>query len=361
MAQSLPAEREVARVTIPHSPTNAAASRVFVPEERLAALRDRIERGAQPTANAWEAVLSEAQAGLSRTPHVPEHWYVPGYYVDAEGHRTGKGGLEGDANTAYALALAYRMTGDGRYASAALRLVNAWPAGLRSTDSRDDSTLSFSYHFPALILAADLLRGSAEWTAPERQAWDRFLREKALPLNTMGRANNWGNWGLVLVSAIGAWFGDRDLLSQAADRWREFVASQIAEDGHLLHEVGRNHGSGDHGLWYSHFSLMPQTIAAEILRVNGTDLYDYTAPNGRCLRQAFHRLAPWARFPETFPYYHGDAPAPTGGYYASYLELLQPRWPHPDAAALLAERRPLTATHSAPHLTFTHGVPLTGG
>ena len=77
------------------------------------------------------------------------------------------------------------LTDDERYAAAALRLINAWPAGLQSTDRRDDSTLCFSYHFPALILAADLLRACPAWTAPARQAWDRFLRETALPIHCL--------------------------------------------------------------------------------------------------------------------------------------------------------------------------------
>lgn len=345
-------------MALPVTPADAASCRAFLSEQDVAALRERLARGLEPTASAFRALLAEADAALARAPHVPAHWYVPGYYVDAEGHRTLKGGLEGDGNSAYALALAYRMTGQQRYAATALRLVNAWPAELRTTEHRDDSTLCFSYHFPALILAADLLRGCDGWTAPQRAAWERFLREKALPMNCMGRANNWGNWGLVLVSAIAAYLGDADLLAAAANRWREFIASQIAADGHLPHEVGRNHGTGDHGLWYSHFSLLPQTIAAEILRTNGIDLYDYVSPNGRTLRQAFHRVAPWALRPDTFPYYQGQPPAPDGAFYASYFEVLNPRWPHPEATALLAARRPLSATHSAPHLTFTHGQPL---
>ena len=338
-------------------PTSSGAARVLLSEERLADLAERVARGDEPTATAYRALLTEAETALARRPHVPAHWYVPGYYTDANGHRKAKGTLEGDGNAAYTLALAHRMTGDARYADAALCLVNAWTA-LASTEMRHDSTLSFSYHFPALLFAADLLRGCPRWTAEERCAWERFLADVALPLNCMDRTNNWGNWGLVLFSAVGAYLDDDTLLACAAERWKEFVATQIAEDGHLTHEVGRNHGTGDHGLWYSHFSLMPQTLAGEILRLRGVDLFDYVAPNGRTLRMAYERLAPWARRPETFPYYHGDPARLGGARYVSYYEILHARWPHPDARAMLEALRPLTATHSAPHLTFTHGEPL---
>ena len=100
---------------------------------------------------------------------------------------------------------------------------------------------------------------------------------------------------------------------------------------------------------------MPQTVAAEIARVNGVELFGYRSPRGRTVRQAFDVLAGWTRRPETFPYFKGDAKRLAGVAYYSYFEVLNPRWPNADAAALLEERRPMTAQHSAPALTFTHG------
>ena len=73
------------------------------------------------------------------------------------------------------------------------------------------------------------------------------------------------------------------------------------------------------------------------------------------MRQAFERLAPWTRRPETFPYYKGEPGGQLGTNYDSYFEILNARWPHPDATALLHAARPLTANHCTPNLTFTHG------
>ncbi len=326
---------------------------VLLSEQRLAVLRLRLNAKAQPTTDAYTKLRRDAEQQLERQPHVPAHWHVPGYYRDADGHRKAKEGLQDDANAAYLLALAFRMEGDERFARAAVRLLNAWPAGVKTTSTKDDSTLSFSYHFPAMLFAADLLKRWQGWPAAEQEAFRRFLREKALPLNTMDRPNNWGNWGLVLVMAAAAHLGDRALFEKGVARWKELVETQVAEDGHLPHEVTRNGGRS--GLWYSNFSLMPQTIAAEIARVNGADLYDYRAPNGRTLRQAFERLAPWIRKPETFPYWKGNPKDLHGATYVSYFEILNARWPDADATALLEQHRPLTAQHSAPALTFTHG------
>ena len=326
---------------------------VFLSEARLNTLRLRIASKVQPTYEAWLKLKAAADKHLKAEPHAPKEWYVPGYYNDAEGHRKAKEGLQDDANTAYELALCYRMTGDEKYAAAAARLIRAWATTPEKLSRKDDSTLSFSYHFPALILAADLLRPSRSFPAAEQEEFKAFVREKALPLNTMGSSNNWGNWGLVLVLAGAAYLGDGALFEKGVARWKQFIEKQIAEDGRLHEEVNRNGGRS--GVWYSHFSLMPQTLAAEIARVNGVDLYEYRAPNGRTMRQAFELLAGWTRSPAKFPYWKGDAKELHGSDYASYFEILNARWRNADAAAFLESRRPLTASHCAPYLTFTHG------
>jgi hypothetical protein len=333
----------------------AAFPAVFLSATRLATLNQRILQRSQPTYAAFLKLEQDALAQLDRQPHVPALWYIPGYYVDARGHREGKLVLEEDANSAYALALYFRMSDDERFARAAARLIDGW-AGLTQFRTEDDSTLSFSYHFPALILAADLIKDWAGWPPPQQQAFKQFVQDKAVPMNCMARANNWGNWGLVLVMAAASYLQSTTLFDRGLARWKEFIETQMADDGHLPHEVGRNDGVGERGIWYSHFSIMPQTIAAEIARVNGVDLYDYRSPSGRTLRMAFERLVPWALDPATFPYYTGDpAKGPLSSEYISYYELLNMHWPNAEAAAHLAKLRPLTATHCTPHLTFTHG------
>jgi hypothetical protein len=329
---------------------------VFLSPARIEMLKRRVAAKIQPTDAAFRQLKEFADARVERAPQVPEKWYVPGFYRDAEGHRSAKASLEGDANSAYALALMFRLTGDEKYAVAATRLIDAW-AQLKVLERQDDSTLSFSYHFPAMIFAADLLKHWPGWPQEKQNAFKQFVREKALPMNTMNRENNWGSWGLVLWLAGAAYLQDRAAFDKGIARYKEFIEKQIAADGHLPLEVGRNGGVGEHGLWYTHFSLMPLTIAAEIARINGVDLFDYQAPNGRTLRAAFERVAPWTRDITTFPYFKPrkatDKQVSTD--YISYWEILNAHWPNTDADAMITEKRPLTATHSAPFLTFTHG------
>ena len=66
--------------------------------------------------------------GLLVESHAKEIWEVPGFYSDKEGHVAGKISLELDTQSAYAGALAYRFTGDSRYANKAVELLNSWAA-----------------------------------------------------------------------------------------------------------------------------------------------------------------------------------------------------------------------------------------
>lgn len=333
--------------------TKPLFSSVFISDSRIDALRKAIAEKQSPTYTAFEACRIHADQNLDRKPTAPEQWHVPGYYRDKEGHRKAKSGLRDDANAAYAAALCFRLTGEKKYAQSAVRLINAWATSIKSMSRKHDSTLSFSYHFPALIFAADLLRDENVWPEDQQKTFSEFLKTTALPMSTIGRKNNWGNWGLVLSASCAVYLKDEVLFNQCADRWKYFIEHQIAPDGHLPHEVTRS--DGQRGIWYSHFTLMPQTIAAEILRVNGTDLYDFKSASGRTLRQAYEQIAEWTRKPDTFPYWKGDPKALLGVGAFSYFEILITHWPNDDASELLSGSRPMTANFSAPFLTFTHG------
>lgn len=326
---------------------------VLLSDERIDLLVSRIERKQDPTYAAFQKLLDRSDAYLNRDTHAPKVWYVPGYYVNAKGHTESKRGLQEDANAAYALALLYRLTGEEKYALGAARIINAWATQVEELKTKDDSRLSFSYHFPAMIVAADLLRPYARWPQGERSAFQRFIRDRALKLSTINSKNNWGNWGLLFSISASVYLGDRGLFDVCIKRWKELIDAQIAEDGHLIHEVNRNEGRS--GVWYTHFSLMPQTLAAEVAFVNGVDLFDYISSSGHTLRSAYECAADWSLNPASFPYYKGDSSKLGGVRYVSYFEILNARWPNDSATALLKRQRPMTANHSAPLLTLTHG------
>ena len=326
---------------------------VFIPDTRIEEIKTRLSNQSEPTSSAFKVLEAFVNENKNRVPSVPQQWFVPYFYDDPEGHTRAKESLQNDANAAYGFALYYRLTNDDFYAQKAVELINAWSTQIQSFRDVEDSMLSFSYHFPALIFAADLLRDEKIWALDDQQQFKSFIRKDAYAMNTMSHENNWGNWGLVLASSIASFLQDDSLLTICGDRWKYFIENQIAEDGTLPHEVTRNGGRS--GVWYSHFCLMPQTIAAEILKQSGIDLYEYEYPSGRTLEKAYHKIAYWTTHPDDFQYWDGPLEQLGGTSYYSYFEILNSLWPDDNASQGLEKTRPQTANHSAPFLTLTHG------
>ncbi len=328
---------------------------IFLTDQRIDKIRDNIYGQVYPTYEAFLQLKEDANAAMEGEPNPPTVWYVPGYYKDADGHQAAKLALHDDANSVYALALMYKLSGRDEYGLAAARYIDAWVETVEKTETKDDSMLSFSYHFPPFIFAADMIRDDTTiWPITKQRAFSDFLRNKAIPLNTMKTPNNWGNWGAVLVMSGAVYLDDRVMFDKVVERWKALTRDQVADDGHLRHEVNR-HVRGDRGIWYSHFSLFPQTITAEIARLQGVDLYNWKSEEGRSLELAYETLVPWTVDPSTFPYYKGKPSGQKLTDYISYWEILNMHWPQRKAQGMIEKMRPLTADHSAPYLTLTHG------
>ncbi|MEU4626307.1 alginate lyase family protein [Actinoplanes sp. NPDC023801] len=335
-------------------PLSAAfGTAVLFPPSRIAALKERVAAETAPTFTAWNALRAVADANLTREPAVPSAWMVPwAYGPDAAKGAEMVAKLRDQANAAYRLALAYRMSGDERYAVASARQITTWIRGVQSYSTAEDSSLAFAVNFPLMIVAADLLRPSTAFPAATQQEFGAYLRTRAFAMSTISHENNWGNWGLLLEVAAAAYLGDRMKFDQAATRWKYFVANQIAADGQMPRELNRpGDPQGYRGVWYTSFALHPQTLAAEIMRVNGLDLFYYRSPNGRTLRLAYERLVGWVHDPATYPY-----PAETGyAYHVGHWELLNLRWPNAKADTVLGWRRPVKDDSGSVGMTFTHG------
>ncbi|KAF2414006.1 hypothetical protein B1729_06945 [Microbacterium sp. B35-04] len=350
----------------------AAAERGLVlnSPERIAEVARRVDRGVEPQASGFDLLMADVAAGMARTPAPPEVFFVPFFYNNPTAHRAARDGLQNDANTAYQLALAYRLTGDESYGSHAARFIDAWMGTVDCVRTSEDSALAFSYHFPAFVFAAELLRGTPAWSEQGERAFAGFLAETATPVagSILHRMNNWGSWALELTTASAAYLDDSAAIEAAYTRSTELIEHQIDANGHMPEEVTRNNGVGDYGIWYTHFSLLPLLLTAETLEGHGFELHSYVNANGAGLGDAVEAASSWVAAPESFPYYTGDiaklANVRTIDYLRavgvtahsmSYFELAANHFPSTILDALLAEEGAMTTIHSAPHLSLTHG------
>jgi hypothetical protein len=297
---------------------------------------------------------------------VPEKYYTlsPYKFPKEQGKVQASTTFGRDGQAVFKLAVAYRMTGDSKYAAAAARLLGAWADGLKTIDARNSNTaLSVSSGFPTSLAGADLLEGSVAFGLEERARFRKFVREVVVASRSaelcMRRTNNWANFGVVLSLTLGAYLDDDGLFDRGIKRWKELVETQMTPEGVLHEEVKRPGGQdkrpGLMGIWYSNFSLMPATYGAEVARVNGVDLFGYRTASGKSLEVAYRKVVPWLKDPGSFPYFSGDPSALIGVKLIPYFELLVPRWADGDAAAMLAAERPVRAKYGFPNPTFTHG------
>ncbi|RYF04410.1 MAG: hypothetical protein EOO78_04395 [Oxalobacteraceae bacterium] len=263
----------------------------------------------------------------------PPHYTRDGVTVtDVSANFAGDGGL------AYRAALCFAASGDTRYAAHAQHVISAWADQLIAVSS-EQGAAEINFDLPQYVLAASLVQGVHGWND---QSFRRLLTGIALPLSHIGKKNNHANWGVFLNAAIGAYLGDRALVSAARERWLTLMDTQIAADGSLPLEICRSdtidHCGGDHkginGLSYTHYTLLPTTAAARIFDMQGQSVW-HTRQASK-LDAAYRKAASWTRHPEMFPYFNANHAQLNGVRNAAYFALLQHVFPNDEGEQVLA-------------------------
>jgi hypothetical protein len=210
-----------------------------------------------------------------------------------------------------ALALAYYLSDNPRFADRAATLVRAW---FVSSDTRMNPNLRFGQAvrgvndgrgagivstrgIARVVDAVRLIDGSPAWTSADREAFTAWCRAflQWLLTSENGREeraakNNHGSWYDVQVAALALFVGDSAIARHAlGESARHRIASQILADGREPLELARTRS-----LSYSLFNLEALGELAEMARFTDVDLWHYTAPSGASIRTALRFLAPYA-------------------------------------------------------------------
>ena len=249
--------------------------------------------------------------------------------------------LAGDAQDAYRLGLCYLLTGQLPYAQASQRILDAWGGTLKrvtTLQGRGDITFSVPY----MVIAASWVRGAGNW---QSATFDRFLKTVVLPVTEeqSKNPNNHGLWATFLKAASGAYLNDAAVLRQARARWGALMAGEVQPDGSLPREMQRSDTNnwrsgptkGIKGLAYTHYALLPASLAAQVFAVAGQPVWN--SKGGALLGKAFARAAAWTLHPETFPYYASNGGKLVGVRDAAYFPLLLQTYANADAQAVLRQ------------------------
>lgn len=209
-----------------------------------------------------------------------------------------------------ALAAAYDLTHDERFAAAAVRHLRAWfvdPATRMNPDlayaqaiqgvaSGRGIGIIDTVHLAEVALGVEALRGSVALTPADEAAitgWFRdylhWLGTHPYGLEEARQENNHGTCWALQVAAFAHLTGDTATLADCRRRFREtLLPGQMAADGSFPRELARTKPYG-----YSIFNLDVMCGLAVVLSTPPHDELGFTLPDGRNLARGVAFLAPF--------------------------------------------------------------------
>lgn len=287
----------------------------------------------------WNGLRPRCEAALKLESHPLADFSPPPHYgpTGVTADQGAEPSLRRDSLAVYDLAVCGAISNNHQYSAKAEEILDGWAHTTKQIGS-EQGKAGFNFYFPYALLGAYLLEQDSTWHSDD---FTRFVRDVVVPSNNTKRENNHGNWGVLLLATAGGYLHDQELTSRARDRWFELMQSQVADDGSLPLEICRSDTSnwcggptkGIKGIAYTHYTLFPTTIAAEILRNLGQDVY--SGPGGKQLCRAYARAAAWSLHPETFPYYSSNNGKLDGVHNFDYFYILQNRCPAAGGPAVL--------------------------
>lgn len=199
---------------------------VLVTRAQLDNVKRQLAAGAQPWTSAYSAMRSSNFASLSYTAK-------PRAIVEcgpSSNPNLGCSDERNDAVAAYTHALQWYLTGDTRYATKAVQIMDAWSAVIRD-HTNSNARLQTGWAGASWTRAAELIRYTyTGWPADRVTRFSTMLRNVYLPEITNGSPNTNGNWELIMMDAmigIGVFLNDTTVFNRAISIWRGRVPAYI--------------------------------------------------------------------------------------------------------------------------------------
>ena len=238
-------------------------------------------------ARQFSSLHQQADAALTETPNPIEKIVSEGHLrTDPLKIRTSQS--LPDLEKISALAWAWAVTGDPRYASQARVFLLAWAAV-----NRPDGDAINETQLEPLIVGYDLLRGTFD--PADRRRVDDWLRAHATVLwqDHRGLTDNWFSHRLKIVGLIGWTIGDQKLTSEAVTGYHQQIDRNLKPDGASDDFYKRD------ALHYHLYDIEPLLTLARTSERAGQPVFEYAAPNGSTLKSAVDFVVPFANGTKT--------------------------------------------------------------
>lgn len=218
-----------------------------------------------------------------------------------------------------ALASAYKITGDDRYARACMLHANAWfadkttlmnPNLLYAQAIKGRATgrgigIIDTIHLMEVSQALAVISDSKQIKRKDielHKTWFKnylgWLTTHPYGIQEMNAANNHGTCWVMQVAAFARFTDDKKLQGFCSDRFKNvLLPNQMAADGSFPLELKRTKPFG-----YSIFNLDAMATIARILSTPEDDLFSYNTPDGKSLKKGIQFLMPYLNDKSLWPY-----------------------------------------------------------
>ena len=217
-----------------------------------------------------------------------------------------------------ALAAAWKLTKDERYAKHAVQHLRAWFVDERT---RTNPNLQFAQaihgrftgrgigiidtiHLVEVALAVNVLKDSRALTMTNLGGVTRWFNDYLKWMTTSKNGldereakNNHGTCWVMQVAAFATLVGDRELIDYCRNRFKTvLVPNQIAVDGSFPEELRRTKPYG-----YSLFNLDAMATICELLSTQADNLWTFSTADGRSVSKAMAYMYPYIKDKKSWP------------------------------------------------------------
>lgn len=218
-----------------------------------------------------------------------------------------------------ALAAAFLLTGDARYAAHASRHLRAWfvdektrmnphlryAQAIHGRVSGRGVGIIDTLHLVEVARATEALAGAAGLASDDERAlrawfaaYVEWMTRHEYGIAERDMRNNHASCWVLQVAAFARLAGREDLVGMCRERFkRVLIPDQMAADGSFPQELRRTKPYA-----YSLFNLEALAGIAQLLSTPDDDLWRFTLPDGRGLRRGLAFIVPFIRDRGAWPY-----------------------------------------------------------
>jgi hypothetical protein len=216
-----------------------------------------------------------------------------------------------------ALAAAYLLSHDRKYALAAERHAGAWflspatkmvPAlryaqAIHGHATGRGTGIIDTIHLVEVVRALERLDGAPGWTRDSAAVTRRWFADYLdwLTTDQYGKderdaTNNHATCWVMQVAAFAHYTGNEALMHDCRTRFKTVLLQQMALDGSFPRELARTKPYG-----YSLFNLEAMATICQLLSTKEEDLWTFELPDGRGMRKAMGYMVPYIRDRRSWP------------------------------------------------------------